>query len=107
MDLALFTSWMPAASSGASRPLSVASTASFRIADMRTMMLDEPRPCSSRDTRQALTVALVKPGRGSWAYPAEELVQGHVVHPLRDRRRNRIEHKALQDRKSTRLNSSH
>src|ERR1039458_4375540 len=27
--------------------------------------------------------------------PAEELVQGHVVHPLRDRRRNRIEHKAL------------
>src|ERR1019366_8925590 len=68
MDLALFTRWIPAASSGASRPLSVASTASFRIADMRTMMLDEPRPRSSRDTRQALTVALVKPGRGSWAY---------------------------------------
>jgi hypothetical protein len=27
--------------------------------------------------------------------PAEELVQGHVVDPFRDRRRNRIEHEAL------------
>src|ERR1019366_1888181 len=95
MDLALFTRWMPAASSGASRPLSVASTANLRIADMRTMMLDEPRPRSSRVTRHALTVALVKPGRGSWAYPAEKLVQGHIVDPFRDRRRNRIKHKAL------------
>src|ERR1039457_3047884 len=59
---------MPAANSGASSPLSVASTASFRIADMRTMIDDDPRPRASRDTRQALTVALVKPGPGSWAY---------------------------------------
>src|ERR1039458_2617902 len=68
MDLALFTRWIPAASSGASRPLSVASTASLRMADMRTMMLDEPRPRSSRDTRQALTVALVKPQGGFHTY---------------------------------------
>ena len=68
MDFALFTRAMPAANSGASSPLSVASTASLRMADMRMMMLDDPRPRSSRETRQALTVALVKPGRGSWAY---------------------------------------
>jgi hypothetical protein len=68
MDFALFTRWMPAANSGASSPLSVASTASLRMADMRTMMDDDPSPRSSRVTRQALTVALVKPGRGSWPY---------------------------------------
>ena len=68
MDLALFTRWMPAASSGARRLLSVASTASFRTADIRTMMDDDPSLRSSSDTRHALTVALVKPGRGSWAY---------------------------------------
>src|ERR1017187_263154 len=56
MDLALFTLWMPAACSGASSPLSVASTASLRIADIRTMMDDDPRPRSSRDTRHAFTV---------------------------------------------------
>src|ERR1039458_3521557 len=64
MDLALFTRAIPAASSGASRPLSVASTASLRMADIRTMMDEDPRPRSSRVTRHALTVALVKPGRG-------------------------------------------
>ena len=71
MDFALFTRWMPAASSGASRPLSVASTASLRMADMRTMIEEDPSPRSSRVTRQADTVALVKPGRGSWAYQAK------------------------------------
>jgi hypothetical protein len=68
IDLALFTRWMPAASSGASSPLSVASTASLRIADIRTIIDEDPRPRSSSVTRQALTVALVKPDRGSWAY---------------------------------------
>ena len=60
----------------------MASTASFLMADIRTMMLDDPSPRSSSVTRHALTVALVKPGRGSWRVPAEELVQGHVVDPL-------------------------
>jgi hypothetical protein len=55
---------MPAPSSGASRQLSMASTASFRIADILTMMDDDPSPRSSSVTRQALTVALGKPGRG-------------------------------------------
>ena len=46
--------------------MSAASTASLRIADMRMMIEDEPSPRASRDTRHALTVALVKPGRGAW-----------------------------------------
>jgi hypothetical protein len=62
---------MSAANAGASSPLSVASTASLRIADILTMIDDDPRPRSSSVTRQALTVALVKPGRGSWAYQAK------------------------------------
>ena len=39
---ALFTRLMPAASSGASSPLSAASAASLRIADILIMMDDEP-----------------------------------------------------------------
>jgi hypothetical protein len=62
-DFAHFTRLMPAASSGASSPLSAASAASFLIADimkMIDMMIDEdPRPRASSDTRQALTLALV------------------------------------------------
>jgi hypothetical protein len=50
--------------------LSAASTASFRTAVIRTLMLTEPRLQASRATRQAATVAFVKPGRGSWPYQA-------------------------------------
>ena len=35
------------------------------MADIRMMIDDEPSPRASSDTRQALTVALVKPGRGA------------------------------------------
>ena len=61
---------MPLANSGASSPLSAASTASFRTAVIRTLIETEPSPRASRETRQALTVALVKPGRGSLPYHA-------------------------------------
>jgi hypothetical protein len=64
-DLTLFTRLMPAANSGASIPLSTASPASLRMADIRIMMDDEPSLRASSDARQALTVALLKPGRGS------------------------------------------
>src|SRR5215470_16576150 len=64
-DFALFTREMPAANSGAKRPLSAASAASFRMADIRTIIDEEPSFRASSDARQALTVALVKPGRGS------------------------------------------
>ena len=64
-DLTLFTRAMPAARSGAINPLSAASAASLRIADIRMMIDDDPRPRASRDARQSLTVALEKPGRGS------------------------------------------
>lgn len=52
------------ANSGASRPLSAASATSLPIADILIMMEDDTRRRSS-DTRQALTVALVKPDRGA------------------------------------------
>jgi hypothetical protein len=65
IDFALFTREIPAASSGASSRLSDASTASLRMADIRIMIDDDPRPQASSETRQALTVALVKPGRGA------------------------------------------
>src|SRR5579863_3084735 len=65
VDLTLFTRLIPWASSGASSPLSAASAASLRMADILIMMDDDPSLRSSRDTRHALTVALVKPGRGA------------------------------------------
>src|ERR1039458_1013676 len=71
IDFAPFTRVMPAASSGASSPLSAASTASFRTAVMRTLIETDPSPRASRATRQALTVALVKPARGSRPYQAK------------------------------------
>ena len=64
-DFALFTRLMPAANSGANSPLSAASAASFLMADILIMMELDPSPRASRDIRQALTVALVKPGRGA------------------------------------------
>jgi hypothetical protein len=42
-----------------------ASAASLRIADILIMMDDDPSPRSSSETRHALTVALVNPGRGA------------------------------------------
>jgi len=54
---------IPAASSGASSPLSAASTASFRTAVILTLMDTEPSPRASRVRRQALSVAFVKPDR--------------------------------------------
>ena len=60
------------------------------------MMDDEPRRRSSRDTRHALTVALLKPGRGALLEPGHELVQGHVVHTFRDGQGDAVEHECLQ-----------
>src|SRR5258708_652911 len=57
---------MPAASSGASRPLSAASTASLRTAVIRTLIEMDPSPRASREMRHEFTVALLKPERGSW-----------------------------------------
>ena len=68
---ALFTRAIPAASSGASSPLSAASAASLRIAGVRTMIDDEPSLRLLQGHPHALTVALVK---------HQKLVQRHVVH---------------------------
>ena len=63
-----FTRVIPLASSGASNPLSAASTASLRTAVIRTLMETAPSPRASSATRQALTAAFVNPGRGSRPY---------------------------------------
>ena len=67
-DFTLFTRLMPAARSGASSPLSTASPASLRIADILIMIEDDPSRRASSDARHALTVALLKPGRGACTY---------------------------------------
>jgi adenine-specific DNA-methyltransferase len=67
-DATPFTGVIPAANSGASSPLSAASTASLRTAVIRTLMETAPRPRASSATRQAHTVAFVNPGRGSRSY---------------------------------------
>ena len=64
-DFTLFTRLIPAASSAESNPLSAASAASLRTADIRMMIDEDPSPRSSSDTRHACTVALLKPGRGA------------------------------------------
>src|SRR5262245_6878448 len=66
-----FTQTMPAANSGASRPLSAASTASLRTAERRTLIDDEPSPRASSATRHAFTVSLVKPTIPAW--PNQEM----------------------------------
>jgi hypothetical protein len=71
LDATPFTRVIPLASSGASSPLSDASTASLRTAVIRTLIETEPSPRASRATRQALTVPLVKPARGSSPYQAK------------------------------------
>ena len=52
LDATPFTRAFPLASSGASSPLSAASTASFRTAVIRTLMETVPSPRASRETRQ-------------------------------------------------------
>src|SRR5580658_5250734 len=92
---ALFTRLMPAASSGASRPLSAASAASLRIADILIMMEDDPRRRSSSDTRHALTVALVKPGRGAcWNHAINSF--SAMLYTFRNRRGDAVEDEHLQ-----------
>src|ERR1019366_1352098 len=68
LDATPFTRVIPLANSGASSPLSAASTASLRTAVIRTLMETAPSPRASRATRHAHTIAFVNPGRGSRPY---------------------------------------
>src|ERR1035437_5896107 len=65
-----FTLEIPMANPCSSKPFCAASSASFRTAQSRTLIDDEPSLRTSSETRQALTVALEKPGRGSRRYQA-------------------------------------
>jgi len=68
------------APAGAINPLSAASVASLRIADILIRMDDEPSPRASSDTRQASNGGLGEAGARSLLKPAKELAQRHVVH---------------------------
>jgi hypothetical protein len=97
MDLALFTRWMPAASSGSSlAPLSVASTASVRIADISHD--DRRRPELAFFQRHAPGAhgGLREAGPRLGVVPGEKFIEGHVVDPLRNRGTDGIEHERLQ-----------
>jgi len=58
---ALFTRAMPVASSGASRPLSAASAASLRMADMRMIIDEDPSLRSSKSPRTCAPVEVLCP----------------------------------------------
>jgi Carboxypeptidase regulatory-like domain len=67
MELALFTQWMPAAISGASRPLSKACTANLRM--LKGLEGDAPK---------ALTVALVRAECRAWAMQIRRLLASRL-----------------------------
>jgi hypothetical protein len=96
VDLTLFTRLIPRANSGASNPSSAASAASLRTADMRMIIDDDPRPRSSRDTRHALTVAFVKPGRGACWNHAINSFSAMLYTRFCNRRGDAVQHERLQ-----------
>ncbi|MBZ5636170.1 MAG: carboxypeptidase regulatory-like domain-containing protein [Acidobacteriia bacterium] len=50
------------------------------MADIRTIIDEDPRPRASSDTRQALTVALAKPGRGAcWNHTRQRFIAAQRV----------------------------
>ena len=73
---------MPAASSGASSPLSAASTASLRTAVIRTLMRDRPQPAGLQRHAPGAHGGLGEAGPRLQVVPGEELVQAQVVDPL-------------------------
>ena len=96
LEATRFTRVIPLGSSGASRPLSEASTASSRTAVIFTLMETAPSPRASTATRQAATVAFRKARPRHLAIPGEELIGGKVVNAFRNRRGGGIEHEGLQ-----------
>ena len=79
VELALVTRWMRVAHSGASRPLSVASTAGFPNRRHSKANAGRTQAAFLQVIRQALTVALVKPSRRASVLPREEFVQRHII----------------------------
>ena len=96
LDATPFTRVIPLASSGASSPLSAASTASLRTAVIRTLMETAPSPRASSATRQAADGRLGEAGPGFAPVPLEELVEPEIVNAAGDRRGDAIQHQALQ-----------
>lgn len=75
--------------SGASSPMSAASTATLRTAVIRAMDT-EPSPGASRAPSHAFTVALVKPDSGSSPNHSVEFAERRIVHPPCNRGRTQL-----------------
>jgi hypothetical protein len=86
---------IPAASSGASNPLSAASTASLRTAVIRTLIEIGPSPRASEGNAPGGHGRLGEAGPGLLAEPLEEFVEAEVVHTARNRRGDAVQHQCL------------
>jgi hypothetical protein len=95
-DFAPFTHAMPAASCGASSPLSAASTASLRTAVIWTLTDTEPSPRASSEPRPAFTVAFVKPERDSNPNHAMNSSSARLYTPFCNRGGDAVQHQGLQ-----------
>jgi len=62
----------------------MASTASFRIADMRTMMDDDPSLRSSSENPPGAYGGLGETGARLGVIPREELIERHVINATSD-----------------------
>jgi hypothetical protein len=88
---------MPDASSGASSPLSAASTASFADRRDPDVYRDRAEPAGFERHPPGCYGRLRKPGWSRLQHePGYEFVQPEVVHAPRDRRRNAVEHQRFQ-----------
>src|SRR5258708_4215812 len=90
-----FTRRMPAASSGLRSPVSAASYANRRTAASRRLMVAGARWRDSSSIRYLKTTVLLKANLGSEQYQLTEVVNGELVRPLRLRRSDRIQYRAL------------
>jgi len=87
---------IPAAISGASSPLSAASTASLRTAVIRTLIEIAPSPSGLERNAPGGDGGLGEARAWFLAEPLEELVQAEVVDPARDRGGNGIKNQGFQ-----------
>jgi hypothetical protein len=97
LDAAAFTRVMPLASSGATSPLSPASTANFRTAVILTLMDTAPQPSGFQGHAPSAHSRLGEARTPLLNVPGEELVKAEVVHPFRNR-----EGYGIEDRRNNR-----
>src|ERR1035441_8737891 len=92
LDATPLTRVIPAANSGASNPLSAASTASLRTAVIRTLMETAPSPRVAPGAHGRLGES----GPGLPAIPLEELIEPEIVDAAGNRGGDAVKHQPLQ-----------